>query len=193
MKKGNSNEKIWDRQDNKVGIDDDGRTDGRTDGRKGGVKIINLVVCGRRLHRRSRKPIIIRTLVLLRSSRRGRPQSAPATRREETSPLRAGNCRPSRDPSLSEEHGLLFVSCHFSVVREIAQDFKTDLRFRLYGPPGGPRAYLVGLEDNLCDTSRHHAEGRSSPVASGGAPALDTPGLHATRSRVVASVRARFP
>ncbi|GBP89504.1 Histone H3 type 1 [Eumeta japonica] len=61
-------------------------------------------------------------------------------RREEASPLQAGNCRPSRDPSLAEEHGAVDRKLPFQrLVREIAQDFKTDPvpELRRDGPPGG--------------------------------------------------------
>ncbi|GBP90004.1 Histone H3 type 1 [Eumeta japonica] len=65
------------------------------------------------------------------------------------------NCRPSRDPSLPEEHGAVDSLPFQRLVREIAQDFKTDLRFQssaVMALQEASEAYLVGLfeDTNLC-------------------------------------------
>ncbi|GBP94797.1 Histone H3 [Eumeta japonica] len=100
------------------------------------------------------------------------------------------------------------------LVREIAQDFKTDLRFQssaVMALQEASEAYLVGLfeDTNLCairQTRHHHAEGHTARPSHPWRARLSA-SLHTTRSRFditlhyyfvcvrvrVVVVRARFP
>ncbi|KAK7926223.1 hypothetical protein WMY93_008533 [Mugilogobius chulae] len=87
----------------------------------------------------------------------GGPQERPGhRRREEASPLQARHRGPERDPPLPEVTELLIRKLPFQrLVREIAQDFKTDLRFQssaVMALQEASEAYLVGLfeDTNLC-------------------------------------------
>ena len=87
----------------------------------------------------------------------GGPKERTGHRRsQETSPLQAWNSRSPWDPSLPEEHELLIRKLPFQrFVREIAQDFKTDLRFQnsaVMALQEDSEAYRVGLfeDTNLC-------------------------------------------
>ena len=84
-------------------------------------------------------------------------KSAPATGgSQEATQIQARNRCSERNPSLPEEHELLIRKLPFQrLVREIAQDFKTDLRFQssaVMALQEASEAYLVGLfeDTNLC-------------------------------------------
>ncbi|KAF9621491.1 hypothetical protein IFM89_021795 [Coptis chinensis] len=68
----------------------------------------------------------------------------------------ARNCRIARNPEISKSTELLIRKLPFQrLVREIAQDFKTDLRFQSSAVAAlqeAAEAYLVGLfeDTNLC-------------------------------------------
>ena len=76
-------------------------------------------------------------------------KSARPRRREEAAPLPPGHRRPPRDPPLPEVDGVLIRKLLFQrLVREIAQDFKTDLRFQgsaVLALQEASEAYLAGL------------------------------------------------
>ena len=77
-------------------------------------------------------------------------------RREEAPPLPPGHRGPPRDPPYQKSTELLIRKLPFQrLVREIAQDFKTDLRFQssaVFALQEASEAYLVGLfeDTNLC-------------------------------------------
>ncbi|MGH0152765.1 UNVERIFIED_CONTAM: hypothetical protein FKN15_039150 [Acipenser sinensis] len=75
---------------------------------------------------------------------------------EKASSLQACHRRSEGDPPLPEIHELLICKLPFQrLVREITQDFKTDLRFQssaVMALQEASEAYLVGLfeDTNLC-------------------------------------------
>ncbi|KAH8052358.1 hypothetical protein JL722_10189 [Aureococcus anophagefferens] len=77
-------------------------------------------------------------------------------RRQEAPPLPPGHRRAPRDPPLPEVDGAPRAQAPFQrLVREIAQDFKTDLRFQgsaVLALQEAAEAYLAGLfeDTNLC-------------------------------------------
>nr|CAD1835413.1 unnamed protein product [Ananas comosus var. bracteatus] len=92
------------------------------------------------------------------SSWRRRRRGSRRRRRggEEAAPVPAGDGGAAGDPQVPEEHGAAHRKLPFQrLVREIAQDFKTDLRFQSHAVLAlqeAAEAYLVGLfeDTNLC-------------------------------------------
>ncbi|GBP04792.1 Histone H2B.3 [Eumeta japonica] len=141
-----STQSAKDRQDNKVGIDDDGRTDGRMEGgREGGIVGHGPHEAGRLVNR----PAVAARKQL--ATKAARKSATGHRRREEAPPLQAGTValREIRRYQKSTE---LLIHSAVMALQEASE------------------AYLVGLEDtNLCAIHakrHHHAEGYSSPVAS---------------------------
>ncbi|GBP07975.1 Histone H3 [Eumeta japonica] len=99
-------------------------------------------------------------------------KSAPATGGvKKASPLQAGTVALREIRRYQKSTELLIRKLPFQrLVREIAQDFKTDLRFQssaVMALQEASEAYLVGLfeDTNLCairQTRHHHAEGHTA-------------------------------
>eukprot|EP00956_Cyclotella_meneghiniana_P035217 scaffold112761_cov46-Cyclotella_meneghiniana.AAC.1 len=84
----------------------------------------------------------------------GCPQVRPHhRRREEAPPLSSWHRRPPRDPLYQKSMDMLIHKLPFQrLVREIAQDFKGDLRFQASGVLAlqeSSEAYLVGLFEDM--------------------------------------------